>query len=63
MHGLHVIKKDVLVNIIFGCRTSEEDKTRIRDLANSNGFNCVSFSEAKVNPEAYKLDIQPYAFL
>lgn len=60
VHGLHVIKKDVLVEIIFGCRTSDEDKTRIRDLVRNNGFNSISFSEAVVNPEAYKLDIQPY---
>jgi len=61
-HGLHTIKKNVLVEVIFGCRTSEEDKKRIREFANSNGFNSVSFSEAVVNPEAYKLDIQPYNF-
>lgn len=60
VHGLHVIKKDVLVEIIFGCRTSDDDKTRIRDLVRNNGFNRISFSEAVVNPEAYKLDIQPY---
>lgn len=61
-HGLHTIKKDVLVEVIFGCRTSEEDKKRIREFANSNGFNSVFFSEAMTNPEAYKLDIQPCNF-
>ena len=61
-HGLHKIKKDVLVEVIFGCRTSEEDKTQIRDLVKSNGFNSVSFSKAVVHPEAYKLDIQPHSF-
>ena len=61
-YGLHTIKKDVLAEVIFGCRTSEKDKTLIRDLAKSNGFNRVSFSEAMANPEAYKLDIRPYNF-
>ena len=61
-HGLHVIKKEVLVEVIFGCRTNKEDKTLIRDLVKSNGFKSVSFSEAVVNPEAYKLDIQPFNF-
>ena len=62
-HGLHEIKKNVLVEVIFGCRISEEDKAQIRALVKSNGFNSVPFSEAKANPEAYKLDIQPYMLL
>ena len=61
-HGLYAIKKDVLAEVIFGCRTSEKDKTLIRDLAKSNGFNRVSFSAAMANPEAYKLDFRPYNF-
>lgn len=61
-HGLVEIKKEVLVEIIFGCRTSKSSKTRIRNLVFHNGFN-VSFSEAVINPEAYKLDIHPYKFL
>lgn len=60
--GLHQINKEVLVEIIFGCRTLKRNRTRIRNLVMSNGFNCVSFSEAVVNPEAYKLDIHPYKF-
>lgn len=60
--GIHQINKDTLVEIIFGCRTLKRNKTRIRNLVMSNSFNSVSFSEAVVNPEAYKLDIQPYNF-
>ena len=61
-HGLHQINKEALVEIIFGCRTLMRNKTKIRNLVKNNGFNCVSFSEAVVNPEAYKLDIQPCNF-
>ena len=61
-HGLAEIKKEALVEIIFGCRTSKSDKARIRNLSIKNGFN-VSFLEAETNPEAYKLDIHPYTFL
>ena len=61
-HGLHQINKEALVEIIFGCRTLKRNRTRIRNLARNKGFNNVSFSEAVVNPEAYKLDIQPYSF-
>lgn len=61
-HGLHQINKDALVEIIFGCKTQKRNKTMIRNLVKNNGFNSVSFSEAVVNPEAYKLDIQPYTF-
>ena len=60
--GLHQINKEVLVEIIFGCRTHKRNRTRIRSLVRNNGFNRVSFSEAVVNPEAYKLDIQPFSF-
>ena len=60
--GLHQINKKALVEIIFGCRTLKRNRTRIRNLVRNNGFNSVSFSEAVVNPEAYKLDIQPYSF-
>ena len=61
-HGIHQINKEALVEIIFGCRTLKRDKIKIRNLVKNNGFNSVSFSEAVVNPEAYKLDIQPYTF-
>ena len=60
--GLHHINKETLAEIIFGCRTSKRNRTRIRNLVVRNGFNKVSFSEAVVNPEAYKLDIQSYSF-
>lgn len=60
--GIHQINKDTLVEIVFGCRTLKRNRTRIRNLVRNNGFNSVSFSEAVVNPEAYKLDIQPYKF-
>ena len=60
--GLHVIKKDVLVGIIFGCKMPKRNRTRIRNLVRINGFNNVSFSEAAVNPAAYKLDIQTCKF-
>lgn len=60
--GLHQINKGALVGIIFGCRMVKRNRTRIRNLVEINGFNSVSFSEAVINPEAYKLDIQPYMF-
>ena len=57
--GLHKINKNALVGIIFGCRTSAEDKNEIKRLVKQNEFNDVQFSEAKVNPNAYQLDIIP----
>ena len=59
-HGLIEIKKEVLVGIIFGCRTNAEDRNEIRKLVDKNKFD-VQFLEAVVNPNAYKLDIIPYA--
>lgn len=61
-HGLKEVKKEALVEIIFGCRTLKRNRTRIRNLVRNNGFNSVTFSEAVINSEAYKLDIQPYNF-
>ena len=61
-HGLNKVKKEALVEIVFGCRTLKRNRTRIRNLVRNNGFNGVSFSEAVINSEAYKLDIQPYNF-
>lgn len=61
-HGLNEVKKEALVEIVFGCRTLKRNRTRIRNLVRNNGFNGVSFSEAVINSEAYKLDIQPYNF-
>lgn len=58
-HGLNKIKKEVLVEIIFGCRTSAEDKIKIRKLVKKNKFNVNQFLEAVINPNAYKLDIIP----
>jgi len=57
--GLHEINKKALVEIIFGCRTSTEDKNEIKRFVEQNEFYDVQFSEAIVNPNAYQLDIIP----
>ena len=57
--GLYKINKKALVGIIYGCRTSAENKKEIKRLVEQNEFNDVQFSETKVNPNAYQLDIIP----
>ncbi len=59
-HGINLVKREALVEIIFGCKTTKFSKTRIRNLVKNNGFKNVSFSEAVINPETYKLEIRPY---
>lgn len=56
--GLWEIKPDCLVEIIFGCRTSEEDKKEIRKLAASSGFTNVKYSEARMKEDSYGLVIR-----
>ena len=56
--GLWEIKTDCLVEIIFGCRTSEEDKKEIKKLAISSGFTNVKFSEARMKKDSYGLEIR-----
>ena len=56
--GLWEIKPDCLVEIIFGCRTSEEDIKEIKKLAASSGFTNVKFSEAKMKRDSYGLEIR-----
>lgn len=55
--GLWEIKPDCLVEIIFGCRTSEEDKNEIKNLATASGFTNVKFSEARMKRDSYGLEI------
>lgn len=56
--GLWEIKPDCLVEIIFGCRTSEENKNEIKKLAASSGFTNVKFSEARMKKDSYGLEIR-----
>ena len=56
--GLWEIKPDCLVEIIFGCRTSDEDKNEIRELAAASGFKNVKFSEARMKRDSYGLEIE-----
>lgn len=56
--GLWKIKPDCLVEIIFGCRTSEEDKNEIKMIAATSGFTNVKFSEARMKRDSYGLEIR-----
>ena len=55
--GLWEIKQNCLVGIIFGCRTSEEDKESIKRLASTSGFTNIIYFEAKMKKGSYGLDI------
>lgn len=55
--GLWKIKQESLVEIIFGCRTSAEEKESIKSLASSSGFLNISYFEAKEKKGSYGLDI------
>lgn len=55
--GLWEIKQDCLIEIIFGCRTSEKDKESIMSLASSSGFKNITYLEAKEKKDSYGLDI------
>lgn len=56
--GLWEIKPECLVEIIFGCRTCEEDKNEIKKLAALSGFTNVRFAEAKIKGDSYGLEIR-----
>lgn len=58
--GLWNIKQDCLVEIIFGCRTSEKDKESIISLANSSGFTGITYFEAREKKDSYGLNICKY---
>jgi hypothetical protein len=55
--GLWKIKQDCLVEIIFGCRTSKEDKESIKSLASTSGFTNITYFEAREKKDSYGLDI------
>ena len=55
--GLWEIKQDCLVEIIFGCRTSVEDKISIKSIVSSSGFKNITYFEAKEKKGSYGLDI------
>lgn len=55
--GLWKIKQECLVEIIFGCRTSDEDKESIKSLASSSGFKNITYFEAIEKKGSYGLDI------
>lgn len=54
-HGLKKVKRAALKEIIFGCRTSEENREKIKSEALNNGFVDVIFSEAKMKSDSYGL--------
>jgi hypothetical protein len=53
--GLHQFKKPALVEIIFGCRCTEEDIKKYIDLAKSHGFE-TKFKKAVKKHRKYGLD-------
>lgn len=59
VHGLYEIKKDVLVEIIFGCRISPEDTFKIKAAVLSNGYHNVLLTEAKMKDSSFGLALQP----
>ena len=56
-HGCKEIASESIIEIIFGCRTSKEDKSTIAGLASSLGYSQMQFSEAREKRSEYGLDI------
>lgn len=56
-HGCKEIASESIIEIIFGCRTSIEDKNTIIELASSLGYTRIQFSEAREKRSEYGLDI------
>jgi len=55
--GLWKINTGCLVEIIFGCRTTEKDKEIIKELASASGFTKIVYYEARKKRDSYGLDI------
>jgi hypothetical protein len=56
--GLHQFKKPALVEIIFGCKCTDEDIKKYIELAKNNGF-VVRFKRAVKKHREYGLDFMP----
>lgn len=54
--GLHQFKKPALVEIIFGCKSSENEINRIKDLAINSGYTDITFCKAILKKKEYGLD-------
>ncbi len=55
--GLFKFKKEALVEIIFGSKSSDDDINRIINIAKENDFNNLVYSKARINKREFKLDI------
>ncbi|HMG13829.1 MAG TPA: DUF2971 domain-containing protein [Saprospiraceae bacterium] len=54
--GPHKFKKNALVEIVFGCRTSIGDIMKIKGLAIKNGFSHLVFKQARLKNNGYGLE-------
>lgn len=54
--GLHKFKKTALIELIFGCKSSDTEIQRIKNLAIKNGFAHLKFSKATLKKKQYGLD-------
>ena len=58
--GLYEINKCAIVEIIFGCKTPDNDRKRIVRLANSKKWGNVEFVSAEMSLTNFKLDFNKY---
>jgi hypothetical protein len=57
-NGRLLFKKECVQQIIFGCRTEENDKQLIIELIKNNEYKNVVFIQAKMNPTSFSLDFE-----
>ena len=55
--GLHSFRKAALVEIIFGCKTTDLEIDRIKSLVSSNGYAKTTFKMMKTKDAEFGLDI------
>lgn len=55
--NLYEFKKDSLIEIIFGVRTTIDDRKKIIQKVNSNSFNKVNFKKCNISNTKFELEI------
>jgi hypothetical protein len=59
-HQLFPIKKEAIVEIIFGCQMSDEHKKEFVRFVQDNGWSSLTFKQSKKKSWAFGLDFSTY---
>jgi hypothetical protein len=58
--GINVLKREILSEVIFGCKTPQEEVFAVMNTIESSGYKDVAYSRAYLETNSFKLGFKPF---